>query len=185
MPGPCDTRREKPMRRLTGISEALVRVLALCASIGVLVMMLHVCLDIVLRAIFAAPIPATVEVVSRYNMVLIAFLPLAWVEWKRGMISVELFAGFLSPWAQRVSDVAVALFATLVYGVMAYTTWLVALDNYATGTFVLALSTQLPVWPSYFLPPLGFGLAALATVLRAVIRATGGADAGPDAQGAP
>ena len=173
------------MGRLTRISEALVRVLALCASVGVILMMLHVCLDIVLRSVFAAPIPATVEVVSRYNMVLIAFLPLAWVEWKRGMISVELFTGLVSARAQRVSDVAVALFAALVYGVMAYTTWLVALDNHATGTFVLALNTQVPVWPSYFLPPLGFGLAALATLLRAVVRATGAADAAPDAHGAP
>jgi TRAP-type C4-dicarboxylate transport system permease small subunit len=173
------------MSRLTRISEALGLALALCASVGVILMMLHVCLDVALRAAFAAPIPATVEIVSRYDMVLIAFLPLAWVEWKRGMISVELFTAFLTPRLQRVSDAAVALVATLVYGVMTYTTWLVALDNYATGTFVLALSTKVPVWPSYLLPPLGFGLASLATLLRLAMLAAGRTETAADGQGAP
>lgn len=161
------------MTQLERLSDRVVRLLALGASVGVVVMMLHVCVDIVLRTFFAAPIPATVEVVSRYYMVLVAFLPLAWVERRHGMISVELLDGFLSAGGKRVADVVVALFAALVYGVMTYTTWLVALDNYATGTFVLALNTQVPVWPSYFLPPLGFALAALATLLRAAARALG------------
>ena len=147
--------------------------LAALASLGVLVMMLHICADIVLRTFFDAPVPATVEIVSRYYMVLIAFLPLAWIEQRNAMVSVEITDAALSPRMLRISDVLVSLLVTCVYAVLAYTTWRMALREWATGTYVLALETRVPVWPTYFLPPLGFGLAAFATLLRAATQASG------------
>lgn len=149
------------------LADLVTRFLALVASIGVMAMMVHVCLDVALRAITGAPLPATVEIVSRYYMVLVAFLPLAWVERRNGMVSVEVFEAMMPPAVQRLSDIAVALLAVAIYAVMTATTWITALDNFQSGTFVIALNTAVPVWPGYFLPPLGFGLACLAVAVRA------------------
>jgi hypothetical protein len=76
-------------------------------------------------------------------MVLVAFLPLAWVERKEGMISVELLDFLLTPRMRRVSDLAVVLFSITVYAVIAYASWLTAVKNYQTGTFVIALQTKI------------------------------------------
>lgn len=152
----------------TGFADRVFRLIALLASIGILAMMIHVCADVFWRTVSGRPLPATVEIVSRYYMVFVAFLPLAWVEQRRTMISVEITEGFMSVPVKIISDIAVALFCCAVYAVMSWTTWETALKNYATGTFVMALNQQVPVWPSYFLPPFGFGLAAVATFIRAV-----------------
>ena len=161
------------MALLVAIADRIVRLLALIGALGVVAMMLHVSADVALRAVTGAPLPATIEVVSRYHMVLVAFLPLAWVERRRGMVSVELTDWALGPRLTRASDILVALFAAAVYGVMTWTTWATALSEWRSGTFVIALTMPVAVWPSYFLPPAGFALAAAATLVRAVALALG------------
>src|SRR5690606_32424759 len=99
-------------------------------------MMLHVCADILWRIFAGSSLPATVEIVSYYYMVLVAFLPLAWVERKRAMIAVELLEFALSPALQRISDGIIAVASCGIYSVLAIATWQTALKNYDTGTFV-------------------------------------------------
>ena len=134
-------------------------------------MMLHVCADVALRVVGGRPIPATVEIVSHYYMVLIAFLPLAWVERRDGMISIAIIEPLLPRSVLRVSDVLVALLVATVYALLAWITFQSALRSYASGTFVIVLSERLATWPSYFLPPAGFALAMIASLARAVERA--------------
>ncbi len=99
-------------------------------------------------------------------MIAAAFIPLAWVERGGGMVQVEVIEPFLGPQAILWSDRMVALFSTVVYGALAWVTWLTALRNFDTGTFVLAQSLRVPTWPAYFLVPLGFGLTTLVTAIR-------------------
>lgn len=158
------------------MADRVGRILALLASVGVVLMMIHICADVVLRAISGRPLPATVEIVSRYYMVLIAFLPLAWVERRNGMVSVELLDWALPPLLIRLSDLIVALIGCAIYLVLTWTTWVTAMKNFHTGTFVVALNQQVPVWQSYFLPPLGFALAAAVVLIRAGQIVTGKED---------
>lgn len=142
--------------------------LAFVGAVGVILMMIHVCADIIARLITGASLPATVEIVSHYYMVLVAFLPLAWVERNNGMISVELIEFMMTPAMMRISDAAIAVLGSLIYAVMAYATWITAMNNYHTGTFVVALQTKIIIWPGYFLPPAGFALAAIIMAVRFV-----------------
>lgn len=166
------------MTTLGRLADRTAQALALVGAIGLLLMMLHVGADVAARNLAGRPLPATNEIVSRYYMVLIAFLPLAWVERRRGMVSVEVVDAMLGPLIKRISDILVALLATVIYAVMAYTTWGTAVSNYETGSSVIVLNLLLPVWPTYFLPPAGFVLAALITVLRAVEDAISGGHSG-------
>ncbi|MFD1913735.1 TRAP transporter small permease [Halodurantibacterium flavum] len=160
------------MEQIRRAVDALMSVLATLAAVGVLAMMVHVCADVIWRQVSGGPLPATVEIVSRYYMVLVAFLPLAWVERRGGMVSVELLEGFMPQGLIRISDVVVALIAVVVYAGLAYASWGIALRNYNTGTFVTALQYAVPVWPTYFLAPLGFALAAVIVLLRGFFIAT-------------
>lgn len=152
---------------MSTVLERIVRLLALLGSLGVVALMVHVCADVLLRALAGTPIPATVEIASRYYMVLISFLPLAWVQQRDGMISIGVLDNVLPPAWLKWSDLAVALVVAMTYGLLAWITFKTALKSYAVGTFVIVLNEPLMVWPSYFLPPLGFALAAIVCVARA------------------
>lgn len=165
------------MKALAALTSRAMTLTAALAAIGALVMMVHICAEVISRNLFGAPIPATVEIVSQYYMVLLAFLPIVWLERRGGMVSVEVLDFLMTPAMLRWSDVLVSLVSAVIYAGLAYTTWLVALKNYATGTFVMALEVIVPTWPTYFLPPLGFALAVLVTLLRAVMLASGEAAA--------
>ena len=148
------------------LADKLSTILATIASFGVIAMMVHVCADVISRVLTGASLPATVEVVSYYYMVLVAFLPLAWVERKGGMISVELLEFVMTPTMRRISDALIAIVGSCIYAVMAFATWQTALKNYDTGTFVIALQTKILTWPGYLLPPAGFALAAFILLVR-------------------
>src|SRR5262245_6163210 len=138
---------------LAACADRLTRFLTMLGAVGVVLMMLHVCLDVLLRTFGFAPIPATVEIVSYYYVVLLAFLPLAWVERQHSMIAMELLDPLLPSGLRRISDIAIALLATAIYSALTWSTWLSAANNLASGAFVMALDLSIPIWPSYFLPP--------------------------------
>lgn len=161
------------MTVLDRLADRLSQVLALVGALGLLALLLHVSAEVIGRNLFRSPIPGTNQIVSHYYMVLIAFLPLAWVERSRAMISVELLDGLLPASVRRFSDALTALFACLIYAVIAWVTWADFVKNFNVGSFVDVLGIRLPIWPSYALPPVGFALAALVTGYRA-IRGAGG-----------
>jgi TRAP-type C4-dicarboxylate transport system permease small subunit len=141
--------------------------LALVGAAGIALMLLHVTAHVVLRLVAATPIPATVEIVSTYYMVLIAFLPLAWAERRGDMIVVEVFDNLYPKRLRRFVDALVGLVCAAAYGALAYTTWLVALREFEARSFTIALNIALPTWPGYFVLPVSFALAATVCLYRA------------------
>lgn len=161
------------MARIDRIADRTARVLALLGSTGLLAMLLHVTADVLARNLLGRPIPATNEIVSHYYMVLIAFLPLAWVEQSRAMVTVELLEPREGTRLRTLSDRLVAALSTIVYGSIAIVTWSDALRAFRVGSFVDVLGYAVPMWPTYFLPPAGFLLASLVTLRRVFAPATG------------
>jgi TRAP-type C4-dicarboxylate transport system permease small subunit len=156
------------MQRLSQLQNGLLAALAVLGAIATLLLMAHVGLDIVMRNVWNAPIPATWEIVTHYYMVTLAFVPLAWLEKSGGMVQVEIINGALSPGMMRVSDILVAVIAAVIYATLAWVTWQAAMSRTAVGAFVMANQTRVVVWPAYWLPPLGFGLAAMSVALRGI-----------------
>ena len=148
------------------IRDAALSALALIGAIAILALMVHIIADVILRNTVNRPVPATYEIVTNYYMVALAFVPLAWLERSGGMVSVEVVDGLLGPRALRLSNRLVAVLSAAIYGALAWVTFEASLKTYAAGTFVLAQNVPIPTWPAYFLPPLGFALAALVTGLR-------------------
>ena len=157
------------MRRLRLIQDALLAALAVLGAATILALMAHVVADVARRNLGGAPIPATYEIVTNYYMIGLAFLPLAWVERRGGMVQVELIEPFLSPALRVWSDRLVALLSAAIYGALGWVALGAALRATATGTYVIAQTQRVPVWPATWMVPLGFGLAMLVTVLRLVL----------------
>ncbi len=156
------------MNRLERIEDAALELLAILGAVATLALMFHVGIDITLRYFINRPIPATFEVVTNYYMVALAFIPLAWVEKSGGMVQVEVIDGFLSPALLRLSNRIVSLISMVVYAILAWVTLQVALRNSAIGSYLMANSTRVLTWPAYWIPPVGFGLAALVTFIRLI-----------------
>jgi TRAP-type C4-dicarboxylate transport system permease small subunit len=151
---------------MTKMTDALLGVLAWIGGAAILLLTLHVGVGVILRTAFDIQLPMTYEIVTQYYMVALAFIPIAWVEHKGGMVAVELIDGFLPDSANRFLDTFVAVFSTLVYAALTWFTWTAAIRNFKTGTYVLVNDVYLPLWPGYFLLPLGFFVATLITLLR-------------------
>lgn len=161
------------MHRLHRVQDGFLTALAILGAAATLLLMVHVGLDIVMRNVWNAPIPATWEIVTHYYMVALAFIPLAWLERTGGMVQVEVINGLLSPRMMRVSDLLVAVIAVVIYATLAFVTFQAAMRSTNVGQFVMANQTRVVVWPAYWLPPLGFGLAAVSVALRGLLLATG------------
>ena len=157
--------RESLDRLVVRISDGL----ALLAAGGVVAMLVHITAYVILRQFLHSPVPATVEIVSYYYMILITFLPLAWAERRGEMISIEIFASLMTGRIGRINEIFVALVTSGVYVVLTYTTWMVAMREFSARSFVISLSVAIPVWPSYFVLPVGFALAAVVTLYRGLM----------------
>lgn len=148
--------------------------LGLLASILVLLLILHVSADVIMRGLFNAPIKGTIELVSYFYMIGITFLPLALVERRDAHISVEVLTELMP---KRVVHVLIMLATFLAIVFLAMLCWrslLEAISNYRRGSaLIIGGGEQLPVWPSYFLLPLGFGVAALVSLYKLICMLTG------------
>ncbi|HET8904176.1 MAG TPA: TRAP transporter small permease [Saccharospirillum sp.] len=156
------------MTGLNRLADQLSRALALLGTLGIAAMMLHVTLDVVLRTTMNYSIPATLEIVTRYYMVTLALLPLAWVEHQRTMIAVEAFSDMLGNRFKAWTDVLVAVASLLIYFIFMMATWSKAIEQFERGAYVMSLDFPMPVWPTYFVVPVSFGLACLVCLIRLV-----------------
>lgn len=157
------------MSGLNRLADQLSRALALLGTLGIAAMLIHVTLDVVLRSTMSYSIPATLEIVTRYYMVTLALLPLAWVEHQRNMIAVEAVTDVLGERFKAWTDVLVAVISLLIYFIFMVATWTKAVEQFERGAYVMSLDFPMPVWPTYFVIPISFGLACLVCLIRLII----------------
>ncbi|MGM0915098.1 MAG: TRAP transporter small permease [Pseudomonadota bacterium] len=147
--------------------------LGLLGTIAILLMVIHVTLDVILRSTLSVSVPATLETVTRYYLITLALLPLAWVEWRKEMIAVEALESLMSPILIRISDVLVSLLSAGVYLVLMVATWTKAMEQFQVGSYVMSLNFPMPVWPTYFALPVAFCLAAIVCIVRIPLLVSG------------
>jgi TRAP-type C4-dicarboxylate transport system permease small subunit len=153
------------MQRLVSLATGIARFMGYVGALAVVAMMLHISLDVILRNAFRISMNTVPEIVARYYMTALCFLPLGWLEMRRQMISVELLDFALSNRARRVSDAMVMALATIVYAMLAWTNWHKAIAETKVGTLVEIASYKMPVWHSFYIAPIGFTLAALTSAI--------------------
>ncbi|SEL59941.1 TRAP-type C4-dicarboxylate transport system, small permease component [Roseivivax marinus] len=146
--------------------------LMLLGGLGVVLMMLNIVADVVSKLIWNAPIQGTVEVSSYYYMIVLVMLPMAFVEMEDEQISVDLLFDRFPPALQRAALVATGIAAAAILSIMAWRTGLDARRALRVGEVVMG-SREITVWPARMVLPLGFGLAAFASLLRAILAARG------------
>jgi len=153
------------MRTFEKIIKVLAHALTVAAAISLLMMMLQTVVDVLLNNLIGAPIEGNLEIISAYHMVLVVFLPLAYVELKHEHISSDIVVGLMSPRWRRAIYVFGALISCLFFAVLAWQTWLDALNSYEIKEVIMG-SVYVEIWPSKFSLPIGFAAIFLVLVLH-------------------
>ena len=151
---------QRPLKRLSDI-------LAFAGGAAVVMMMVHVCADVIAKYAFNMPIRGTLEIVSNYYMVAVVFLPLALIELRNGHIVVELVSQHFPARVQEWQIGLVALVSAAYFGAFAWRTWNDALQKMAVGEVSLG-NVPVTVWPTRFYLPIGCALITLVLIHKAI-----------------
>ena len=152
-------------RWLSRLTDAMT----ILGGLAIALMMLHVTADVAGRFIFGTPIPGTITVVSHYYMIVAAFVPLAFAAQKNAHISVEVVTDRLPSVIKRHLEGWTLLLSAAVFALVAVRSWEVALSKYGIDASVVQGNTSIPVWPSYFVLPVGLGLMTVVLVYQFVV----------------
>ncbi len=148
----------------------------------VAVMILHICVDVIGKFYFGAPVVGTITIVTEYYMPVITFIPLALVQKYDQHIAVEVFTGNLPRLFQRHLRAWINLFSCVIFALLAYYGWGEAVTKFRSGAFLIEGGMRFETWPGRFCPPIGFGLisAYLLAQFYWYIRGTDRAAAGEE-----
>jgi len=161
---------------MVGIGKALARLLDIQAAIGIAavgLMMFHITFDVFGKWIFNAPLPATLEIVAHYYMVVVVFLPLALVEKRDAHISVEVLTQHFADRWQKIVLAATWILSGTFFLALTYRTWVDAMDKYEVGAFIMGSTSAVPTWPTYFILPFGCLVLVLVLAYKLAIYITG------------
>lgn len=157
------------MRKLEKLLERPINALFWLAAIVTIIMMLHVVADVIGKQFFNTPIWGTLETVSGYYMVIVVFIPLAYVSRTEGHIIVELFTRHLPPRKLARLDGIVGIVTLLFMGLFTWLTTLEAIGRTVQGEVWDIADGNMIIWPSRWMLPIG-GAAMTAYLLFRVIK---------------
>lgn len=148
----------------------------LTTGIGMLVlglMPLLIVVDVLMRNLFGGGFPATIEIVSRYLIVVISFLPIAYAELKRRHIEASIFTDRLPSASQPFVHFLGFALSFFVYGLLTWGTIQEAYNQTESQAYIEAGTTLFYVWPGYWILPICYGLMTLVLVMRLIQVVTG------------
>jgi TRAP-type C4-dicarboxylate transport system permease small subunit len=156
------------MRSVTRLIDFATTVLAGVAGVAVVLLMLHVTADVVARAVLGNTFPGTIIIVSNYYMIFIVCLPLAMVERADAHIGVDVVTNLFPEQARHRLIGWTYLLSAVVFGLVAYASWIEAVVQFNSGKFALERDIVFPTWIGYFAVPVGYGMGTIYAVLKFV-----------------
>ncbi|MES2480643.1 MAG: TRAP transporter small permease [Pseudomonadota bacterium] len=161
------------MQTLGRLLSYLINGVTVLAGLSVALMMVHITADVISRYAFNYPLPGTITIVSNFYMVLVAFLPLAFVEQKGAHISVEVLTERFPPAVQRHLAAWLLPLSVAIFSVLTVRTWGEAMTKMEINAAVVQAAEKILIWPTFFFLPLGCGLMVLVLAYKFVVYLTG------------
>ncbi len=158
------------------LGKAISRAISFISNIGaifIIVMMLHITADVVMRYFFKSSVDGTIEIVTNYYMIIIGFLTLCFTEEKNRNISVELVTDQMPVWLQRHLEAFSYLLSIIVFGFLTVRTFFEAQKKQAIGAFVTQGTSDIIIWPAYYVIPVGCVLILVVLLYKLACYVTG------------
>jgi TRAP-type C4-dicarboxylate transport system permease small subunit len=128
-------------------------------------MMLQVTADVTGR-FFNHPLVGTNEIVSGYYMILIVYLPWAYITRNDNHVCADIFVRFIPPAVMVWLEVCIKMLTLVYVSVFAWQTFVRAIQQTRAGESIQVASGYLAIWPSRWALPLAGGLMAIYLVVR-------------------
>ncbi len=130
-------------------------------SLVLIAMMLQVVVDVFMRSFIGAGFPGTADLVGRYYMVALSFMPLALTEIGRRHIEATIFTDGLRGGPRKAVALMGFGISLFVFTLLTYGSSIEALRQTERGAYVEAGTLHFLTWPSYWIPAVAFGLMTL------------------------
>lgn len=161
------TKTEPPkgkMAKIEWIFDRVIFVAMSIACVGVGVLTLIVCFEVVMRTFFNRP-SSWVGEYSGHILLYITFLTAAWLLRKEEHVKMDLITNMLNKKKTAIIDVITSVLGIFICFITAWFTAKVAIDMFQTG-YVTQSVLRLPEWPLMTMIPLGFFLLAIQFIRR-------------------
>jgi len=136
------------------VIDAVTKSFALLAGIVIIFLLITICVSVLSRYFFHAPIGWVVQI-SEYCIGFIAFLGAAWLEREDGHIKVEIVIGSINEHARHVLDIITSIIGSITCIIITIYGFKVVFDFYQRNVMsVDILETKL--WYIYIVIPIGF-----------------------------
>jgi TRAP-type C4-dicarboxylate transport system permease small subunit len=139
---------------ISRIPQYLSKGLLWVACVTVFAMCLQITADVLLRKFINQPIAGTLEICSNYYMVLVSFLPLAYLQSKKEHLIVESFTTWLPKPFVTALDRVVLAFCLVFFAFYIWATIEEALDRTSTLSIVETPTFDIHIWPSFWMLPI-------------------------------
>ncbi|MFM9269702.1 TRAP transporter small permease subunit [Halomonas elongata] len=140
---------------------------ALIAGAATFAIMWLIALSALLRTLFNAPIPASVEI-SQALLVLCITFPLGFTLMKREHVRTIVLAQRLPVRAQHLIYALWMMIGTLVFAAATYGTFQYGMRSYNMNEMVWGATIQFPLWPSKLAVSIGCGMLTIQFALEAL-----------------
>lgn len=146
------------------ILERINHYIMIIGSLLLGLMVVHTTFDVAMTYIAGLPVEGTVEIVSRYYMVAVVFLPLAFVEATDKHIVAELLSDRLSKRMQLACQCFSWILMTAFGVVLAWQCGIEAMRMTAINEQFQTSAYFLPTWPSRWIPVFSGALIAVQAI---------------------
>lgn len=150
---------------LSALLARLEMALAALSGIAIAAIMVIVCIDVVMRYLFAAPLGWSYDVIGVYLMVGVFFLALSDTLHHHAHIAIDVFQASIPHRLRHLGLGLGYLAASLVLALIAWQAWLRLEAAWIAGDRLGSVLAW-PTWPSYLLVVVGAAVITLRSALR-------------------
>jgi len=149
------------------ISKWCATALMVIGCVAIVLMMVNVMAEVIVRYFFNRSIPGTAEFVSGYYMVMVVFLPLAYLQLERGHVIIELFTQKASDRTKSWIDGIVYIICSGALAIYAYAGFNKAIEMTQRGELWFGL-IEVIIWPARWMMPIGVAVMGVVMFLQAI-----------------
>ncbi|MDV2686087.1 TRAP transporter small permease [Alkalihalophilus lindianensis] len=156
---------EDKLQKVIKIHEVLKVSGVYVSGIAVIGMMLLIVTDVVLRNVFSSPISGTYEIVQYYLMPLAIFPALAFTYSSGVLPRLSEVVEKLPKKFNQVNRILIYVIEMVIFTFLTIYGWKFAMSGLADQMAIPVSGNLIPLYPIYFLVPIGFALVLMEVLL--------------------
>ncbi|TCK04322.1 TRAP transporter small permease [Marinobacterium mangrovicola] len=157
---------------MKSIERWVSKITLVLGTVVLMLMVAQIVIDVVMRAVAGSGFPATSELVSKYYMVAVSFMPIAYAEVHRRHVEATVFTDLLSARKKQAVTLLGFIISVCVYGILTWGSLGEALEQTEKRAYVESGVDIFYTWPSYWILPVFLGLMWFVCVIRVVTLAS-------------